>query len=86
MSVDGTIELERLENVLYVARPVQGQPESQVSLFKLVDDGRAALRVPVCLGRDSVSVIEILSGLQAGDQIILSDMADWDGHERIRLE
>jgi len=85
LSVDGTIQLERLDNVLYVARPVQSQSESQVGLFKLVDGGKAAVRVPVKLGRSSVSNIEVLAGLQLGDQVILSDMSQWDAHERVRL-
>ena len=83
MSVDGTIQLERLADVLNVGRPVQGQANSRVGLFKVVDNGRAAVRVPVQLGRESVNAVEVLNGLQAGDQIILSDMADWEGHERI---
>jgi len=85
LSVDGTIELERLENVLYVGRPVQGQTDSQVGIFKVVENGAAARRVPVKLGRSSVSTIEIQQGLEAGDQVILSDMSQWDAHERIRL-
>ena len=85
LSVDGTIELERLDDVLYVGRPVQGQPESTISLFKLVDGGRGAVRVPVKLGRTSVSTIEIMQGLEVGDQVILSDMSAWDGHERVKL-
>jgi HlyD family secretion protein len=85
LTVDGTIEIERLEDVVHVGRPVQGQADSQVSLFKLTDNGRAAIRVPVKLGRTSVSTIEILDGLHVGDQIILSDMSHWDAHERIRL-
>jgi HlyD family secretion protein len=85
LSVDGTIELERLENVLYVSRPVQGQPESQVSLFKVIEGGRAATRVQVKLGRSSVGTVEILQGLNTGDQIILSDMSQWDSFERVRL-
>lgn len=86
LSVDGTIELERLEDVLYVGRPVQGQPNSKVGLFKVVDNGKAAVRVTVQLGRSSVSTIEITDGLQVGDQVILSDMSQWDAHERVRLE
>jgi HlyD family secretion protein len=86
LNVDGVIELERLDSVLYVGRPVQGQAESAVSLFKVVDGGKTAQRVTVKLGRSSVSVIEVLEGLQLGDQVILSDMAAWDGHERVRLE
>ncbi len=85
LSVDGTIELERLADVLYLGRPVQGQPESVVGLFKLEDNGRRAARVPVKLGRGSVSTIEILEGLQVGDQVILSDMSQWDNYDRVRL-
>jgi HlyD family secretion protein len=85
LSVDGMIQLERLENVLYVGRPVQGQPDSKVGLFKLVESGKAAMRVPVSLGRSSVSTIEIVDGLQVGDQVILSDMSQWDGHDRVQL-
>jgi HlyD family secretion protein len=85
LSVDGTIELERLADVLYVGRPVQGQPDSTISLFKLIDGGRGAVRVPVKLGRHSVSTIEVIQGLDVGDQIILSDMSAWDGHERVKL-
>ena len=85
LSVDGTIELERLRDVLYVGRPVQGQPESLVSLFKVLEGGRAANRVQVKLGRSSVSAIEVVQGLQVGDTIILSDMSQWDAFERVRL-
>jgi HlyD family secretion protein len=85
LSVDGTIQLERLEDVLYVGRPVQGQPESLVSLFKVSEGGRAATRVQVKLGHSSVSAIEILQGLTIGDTIILSDMSQWDSFERVRL-
>jgi hypothetical protein len=85
LSVDGTIEQARLNDVLYVGRPVQGQPDSTISLFKIVEDGHAAVRVPVKLGRTSVSTVEIIQGLEIGDQIILSDMSAWDGHERVRL-
>ncbi len=86
LSVDGTIELERLADVLYVGRPVQGQSDSTVSLFKVVENGKAAVRVPVKLGRNSVSTIEILAGLELGDKVILSDMSQWDAHDRVRLE
>jgi HlyD family secretion protein len=85
LSVDGTIEIERLENVLYVGRPVQAQADSQSGLFKVVDSGNGAVRVPVKLGHTSVSTVEIISGLQVGDQIILSDMSQWDAHDRLRL-
>ncbi len=85
LTVDGTIELERLQDVLYVGRPVNGQSESTVGLFK-VTDGRAAIRVPVKLGHGSVSAIEVVDGLKEGDQIILTDMSQWDGHEKVRIK
>jgi len=84
LSVDGTIEIERLQNVLYVGRPAYGQPESEVRLFRVDADG-AAQRIPVRLGRASVSLIEIQQGLAPGDQIILSDTAQWDAYERLRV-
>lgn len=85
LSVDGTIEVERLKNVLYVARPAYGQPESTVGLFKLTPDGKEATRVNVKLGRASVTTIEVVQGLNAGDQVIVSDMSQWDSHDRVRL-
>ena len=85
LSVEGTIELERLENVLNVSRPVDGQPESTVGLFKLIDGGRHAVRVPVKLGRSSVSTIEIIDGLKEGDIVILSSMSQWDAYDKVRL-
>jgi HlyD family secretion protein len=85
LSVDGTIELERLENVLYVGRPAFGQGQSTVKMFRLSLDGQQAARVPVVLGRSSVSTIEILNGLREGDQVILSDTSAWDNYEVIRL-
>jgi HlyD family secretion protein len=85
LSVDGTIEIERLENVLYVGRPAYGQAQSKVEMFKLIDDGKEAIRVPVMLGRSSVNTIEIVSGLKPGDQVILSDTSAQDGFDRIRL-
>jgi len=85
LSVDGTIELERLDDVVYVGRPVQGQPGSLIGLFKLSPDGREALRVQVRLGRSSVNTIEVVEGLQPGDQVILSDMSAQDAFDRIRL-
>jgi HlyD family secretion protein len=85
LSVDGTIELERLENVLYVSRPVQGQADTKIGLFKVVEGGGGAVRVPVKLGHTSVTSIEILDGLGMGDQVILSDMSQWDTSDRIRL-
>ncbi len=84
-SVDGTIQLERLEDVLYVGRPVNGPADSKVSLFKVVDTGSGAVRVAVRLGRSSVSSIEIIDGLKAGDQVVLSDMSAYDNQDRLRL-
>lgn len=85
MNVEGTILLERLENVLYVGRPINGQPESTVGLFKVVNGGKEAIRLPVKLGRGSVNTIEIRAGLEIGDQVILSDMSQWDAQDRVRL-
>jgi HlyD family secretion protein len=85
LSVDGTIELEHLENVVYVGRPATGQPNSTISLFRLGPDGREASRVAVKLGRSSVSTIEVVEGLRPGDKVILSDMSQWDAQERVRL-
>ncbi|HXI50485.1 MAG TPA: efflux RND transporter periplasmic adaptor subunit [Candidatus Saccharimonadales bacterium] len=85
LSVDGVIELERLNDVLYVGRPVQSQADSTVGLFKVVDSGRGAVRIAVKFGHTSVSTIEVQQGLQAGDQIILNDMSAWDGHDRVKL-
>src|SRR2546423_5082934 len=85
LSVDGTIELENLKDVLYVGRPVHGQADSTISLFKYSPDGSEATRVNVKLGRSSVTTIEVLSGLQVGDKVILSDMSQWDNVDRIRL-
>lgn len=85
LSVDGTIELENLSDVLYVGRPVHGQSDSTISLFKLTSDDSEAMRVNVKLGRSSVNTVEILQGLQIGDKVILSDMSQWDNVDRIRL-
>jgi HlyD family secretion protein len=85
LSVDGTIEIQRLADVVYVGRPVFGQPNSQVSLFKLDEDGKGASRVTVKLGRSSVNTIEVVDGLKVGDQVILSDMSAQDQSPRIRL-
>jgi HlyD family secretion protein len=85
LSVDGTIEIENLKDVLYVGRPVHGQSGATIGLFKLVDDGSEAVRVNVKLGKSSVNTIEILQGLNVGDKVILSDMSASDGYERIRL-
>ena len=86
LSVDGTIELEKLKDVLYVGRPVHGQPDATISLFKITPDGSEANRVNVKLGRSSVTTIEVVSGLQVGDKVILSDMSQWDNVDRIRLK
>jgi HlyD family secretion protein len=85
LSVDGTIELERLDNVVFVGRPAFGQENNTVGMFKLVAGSSEAVRTPVKLGKSSVNTIEILSGLNPGDQVILSDTSAWDSHERIRL-
>jgi len=85
LSVDGTVELENLKNVLYVGRPVHGASQSTISLFRLTPDGSEALRTNVKLGRSSVNTVEILDGLQVGDRVILSDMSQWDNYDRIRL-
>ena len=85
LSVDGTIELERLNDVVYVGRPAFGQENNTVGMFKLINGSNEAVRTPVKLGKSSVNTIEILSGLQPGDQVILSDTSAWDSHERIRL-
>jgi HlyD family secretion protein len=84
LSVEGTIELERLASVLYVGRPAFGQPETSVALFR-VTDGEEAVRTDVRLGKASVRTIEVRGGLSEGDRVILSDMTQWDGAERIRL-
>ena len=86
LSVDGTIDLERLENVLYVGRPAFGQENSTISLFRLDADGTGAVRVPVKVGRASVNSIQIIEGLHQGDTVILSDMSRSDSTDRIRLD
>ena len=86
LSVDGTIELERLENVLHVARPAFGQGNSQVSLFRLLEQGNRAARVRVQFGRTSVNLVEILEGLSEGDQVIVSDMSAWDSFDQVRID
>jgi HlyD family secretion protein len=85
LSVDGTIEIERLEDVLYVDRPAYGESGSTIQLFKLVDGGARAVRVDVSLGRASVNTIEVVSGLQVGDEVILTDPSPWDGHDVLKL-
>jgi HlyD family secretion protein len=85
LSVDGTVEIERLNDVVFVGRPVFGQANSLVTLFRLDPASKEALRVQVKLGRASVNTIEIIEGLMVGDQVVLSDMSAWDAHNRIRL-
>ena len=84
LSVDGTIELERLENVLFVGRPAFGQDQSTISLFRVGPDGMAS-RVQVQIGVSSVNRMEIRSGLNEGDEVVLSDMSTWDAVDRVRL-
>jgi multidrug efflux pump subunit AcrA (membrane-fusion protein) len=86
LSVDGTVDLERLDDVLYVGRPAFGQENSTISLFKLAPDGQGAMRAPVKVGRASVNSIQVIEGLREGDVVILSDMSRWDNNDRIRLE
>ncbi len=87
LSVDGTIELERLDNVLYVGRPASGGgAQASVSLFRVEADGRTAVRVPVKLGRASVNTVEVVDGLREGDTVILSDTSQWDGVDKLRLD
>ena len=86
LSVDGTIQVERLDNVLHVGRPAYGQGNSAIGLFKLVGDGTEAVRVNVRLGRTSVNTVEILGGLQPGEKVIISDMSRWDAYERVRVD
>jgi HlyD family secretion protein len=86
LSVDGTITLERLDNVLYVGRPAFGQEKSTVGMFKIDSDGKTASRVPVEMGRSSVNTIEIVRGLKEGDQVILSDMSRYDSQNQIKLD
>jgi HlyD family secretion protein len=85
LSVDGTVEIERLADVVYVGRPVFGQPDSQVSLFKIDEDGKGASRVTVKFGKSSVNTIQVVDGLKVGDRVILSDMSAQDQNSRIRL-
>jgi HlyD family secretion protein len=85
LTVDGTIELEKLDDVLFVGRPALGQENAAVGLFRLGADGQRAERVRVRLGRASVNTVEILEGLQEGDQVILSDTSAWDAFDRLRL-
>jgi HlyD family secretion protein len=85
LSIEGTITIERLNDVLHVGRPAYGQSNSTVGLFKLVEGGRYAVRVNVQLGRSSVNTVEILGGLKQGDKVILSDMSRYDAVDRVRV-
>jgi HlyD family secretion protein len=85
LSVDGTVTLEDLKDVMYIGRPVFGQPNSLVTLFKLDTDGKEARRVQVKLGRGSVTTMEVVEGLRVGDKVILSDMSAQDKYDRIHL-
>jgi HlyD family secretion protein len=85
LTVDGTIELERLTDVLFVGRPALGQEQSTVGVFKLGPDGTAS-RTQAKIGRMSVDKVELISGLNAGDQVVLSDMSAWDAYDRVRLQ
>ena len=86
LSVDGTIEVERLPDVLHVGRPAYGQANSAVGLFRLTPDGSEATRATVRLGRTSVNTVEIVGGLSQGDKVIISDMSRWDGYDRVRVD
>jgi HlyD family secretion protein len=85
LSVDGTVTIERLADVVYVGRPVTGQPGAKIMLFKLDPDGKEAQKVPVTLGVSSVNTIQVMDGLKVGDQVVLSDMSAQDAYNRIRL-
>nr|WP_242593956.1 HlyD family efflux transporter periplasmic adaptor subunit [Corallococcus exiguus] len=85
LTVEGTVELERLDDVLSVGRPAGAQAESTLALFRLLPGGDEAVRIPVKLGRGSVNAVEIVQGLSEGDQVVLSDMTAWDAVERVRL-
>ncbi|MGB6429764.1 MAG: HlyD family efflux transporter periplasmic adaptor subunit [Candidatus Acidiferrales bacterium] len=86
LSVEGTIEIENLQNILYVTLPVHAEPDSTAGVFKLIGDGDEAERAQVKFGRASVNTIEVLQGLNEGDQIVVSDMSAWDGVDRVRLK
>jgi hypothetical protein len=86
LSVDGTIEIERIARALFVGRPAEGQSGTTIGLFKLEPGRQSATRTSVQLGRASVNAIEVVQGLQAGDEVILSDMSRWDGVDRVRIK
>jgi HlyD family secretion protein len=85
LSVDGVVQIERLSDVVYMDRPVSGEPGTTIGLFKIDADGKGAGRVNVKLGRASVNTIEVLDGLKVGDRVILSDMSQYDSYQRLRL-
>jgi HlyD family secretion protein len=85
LSIDGNVVIQRLDDVTYVGRPAYGQANQRVGMFKVVEDGQYAERVNVMLGASSVNEIAVLEGLQEGDIVILSDMSQWDGFDRVRL-
>jgi len=86
LSVDATIEIEKLDSVLYVGRPAAAQSGRTMSLFKLAAGEREATRVQVTLGRASVSLVEVVKGLAEGDRVVVSDTSEWDAHDRVRIE
>jgi HlyD family secretion protein len=86
LSVDGTIKIAQLKNVIYTGRPAYGAGTGMVGLFKVVDGGSGAVRVQVSLGKSSVTTVEILRGLEVGDRVILSDMSQYDNVDRVRLK
>jgi len=86
LSVDGTIDLDRMADVVFVGRPALGNENSTISLFRLSPDGTTAVKVPVKVGRASVNSIQVLEGLQPGDTVVLSDMSRWDSNDRLRIE
>jgi HlyD family secretion protein len=86
LTVDGIIEIDRVDNALFMGRPAYGQANGTVGIFRLVEDGKYAERVNVKLGRSSVNTIEVLGGLKEGDKVIISDMSRWDAVERVRIK
>lgn len=86
LSIDGVVEVENLDNVMYMGRPVSGAATGTFAIFKLLDGGSTAKRVPVVLGRTSVNAVEILRGLKVGDKVILSDMGRYDDTDRVRIK
>ena len=83
--MDGTVESEKVDDIVYMDRPVSGEPDATIGIFKIDPDGKGASRVNVKLGRASVNTIEVRDGLKVGDRVILSDMSQYDSYPRIRL-